>query len=267
MRLVVVVAALNLACNATNFSAATATDTSGYGDDGNPGDEGTFIPMGDVEPPQCDPFAQDCAAGEKCVPYVSGDGTTWDANRCVAVTGDGIAGAACTTQGLADPSDSCDADHLCWELVHVDGALNGTCRPFCTGDAETPVCADDALCQIDNAGSVNVCVGRCDPLEQSCGDSLGCHITGGEDFFCQPTSGGYVEGEACVYANDCYPGLFCAAGATVPDCTDGGCCTPYCDLTESPTSCASGTECIAFFDPSPAHYIDVGVCLTPTGGA
>jgi hypothetical protein len=38
-------------------------------------------------PHSCDPFAQDCPAGEKCVPYDLA-GNNWNANKCAAVVGD-----------------------------------------------------------------------------------------------------------------------------------------------------------------------------------
>ena len=86
-------------------------------------------------------------------------------------------------------------------------------------------------------------------------------------FICQPVSGGYDEGAPCIYTNDCVPGFFCAAGEGVPDCSDSGCCTSYCDLSETdPCATTPGTECVQFFNDgeAPPLYDNLGVCIVPT---
>lgn len=103
---------------------------------------------------QCDPWWQDCPDGDKCVPYAS-TGTTWDANKCVPILGDGQPGEACKHHGVINATDSCAAASLCWNLELIDGELLGTCTPFCTGTANQPQCAEGQSCLIANDGSVN----------------------------------------------------------------------------------------------------------------
>src|SRR5262245_45731356 len=82
----------------------------GEGNDGGGGDgdeEGGstgltsqgFVPMTDVSAvAECDPFAQDCPEGEKCVAYGSTGGEL-DANKCVPITGSGMPGDPCIYGG------------------------------------------------------------------------------------------------------------------------------------------------------------------------
>src|SRR5262245_29604034 len=80
----------------TSDSGMTTFGEEGDGD-GDPASTtmGTtmgFVPMTDtMAVSECDPWAQDCPEGEKCVAYGS-TGGNWDANKCVLVTGDGQQG-------------------------------------------------------------------------------------------------------------------------------------------------------------------------------
>src|SRR5690606_11833000 len=93
-------------------------------------DTSDFIPEDVVSgPAACDPWVQDCLEGEKCVPYAS-DGNNWNANRCVMVKGDGQLGDTCTWDGIVEASDSCGSDSHCWDVMDVDGQLQGVCTSF-----------------------------------------------------------------------------------------------------------------------------------------
>ncbi len=138
--------------------------------------------------------------------------------------------------------------------------------PFCGGSPDNWLCDQGSTCVITNDGAINVCMEACDPLAHDCPDGLGCYVVGGQALFtCRPTSGGYEEGAPCIYNNDCVPGFFCAAGETVPDCSDRGCCTAYCELCGEATCTLPGTECVAFFDQgeAPPLYDGLGVCVLP----
>ncbi len=222
-----------------------------------------FVPSDDTGiEPSCDPFAQDCLEGEKCVPFISGS-DTWDANKCVPINGDKVAGDTCVYDGGALGSDDCGADTLCWDVKEVDGVLQGVCTPFCEGTADGPICEPDTSCLIANDGAINMCVRTCDPLLQDCDEGLGCYWSGG-DFQCIFATQDIPSGEPCGYINDCVFGNICLGAASVPSCSGASCCAPYCELSEG--SCMlEGTECTTFFEEglAPPGYEDVGVCVIP----
>lgn len=236
------------------------------GADSDTMDDGGFVPDADVGGPivMCDPFAQDCPESQKCVPFIPQGENAWLGSRCVEVTGAAVDGDPCLLENLQEPNDGCDQDHLCWELIYnEDGNLEGVCRPFCSGSAAAPECAESAECLL--TGTINVCLEPCHPLLDDCGEAKGCYISPGQDHFvCQPISGGYEEGAPCVFINDCNPGLFCAADSSLPDCLSetGGCCTSHCDA-EGEDTCVAPTTCVNFFEPSPPSYTDLGLCILP----
>jgi hypothetical protein len=247
------------------------TETGEPGDElGDPpeeeGEEDTesFVPDNEdlIVEDTCDPWAQDCPAGEKCVPY-SSDGGPWNANKCVLVMGDGQPGDTCTWGGISEATDDCGADSHCWDVMDVDGQLQGVCTSFCDGTADDPLCGPETACLIANDGSINLCVATCDPLIQDCGAGLGC-FWANDNFQCIFTAGDILSGEPCGYINDCAPGNLCATADVLPSCNGSACCTPFCDLT-SPTCVDPDTECSAFFEEgtAPPNYESVGVCIIP----
>jgi hypothetical protein len=294
MRTIPILAALTLFSSAC-AKEATAVDTGPQGDtsttgdgdgdedapttmmgdgdgDGDPGD-GDGDPTGFVPDPgdmesvtDCDPLMQDCPEGDKCVAYASAGGT-WDANKCVGVTGSGSSGDECIYDGAAMGSDNCDADNVCWNALDVDGVLLGTCFPFCTGDINNPLCDDpDQTCRVVNDGVITICLPRCDPLLQDCDEGLGCYWSGTSGTFqCILTVGGIPSGEPCGFNNDCNPGNFCADAAALETCAGSGCCATFCDLLEDPTTCVGPLECISFFEEgtAPPDYVDLGLCILP----
>jgi hypothetical protein len=246
------------------------TTQTGDGDgDGEPGDgdgEG-FVPMIDIAGINtCDPIAQDCPEGEKCVAYASAGGT-WDANKCVTVTGSGTSGDQCTYDGAAVGTDDCDGDHVCWNALDQEGVLIGTCFPFCTGTIDNPMCSDpDQSCRVVNDGVITICLPRCDPLLQECEEGLGCYWSGTSGTFqCIITAGGIPTGEPCGFNNDCNPGNFCADAAALEMCNGSACCATYCDTGEDPSSCTLPLECVSFFEEgaAPPGYETLGVCILP----
>lgn len=205
---------------------------------------------------QCDPWWQDCPDGDKCVPYAS-TGTTWDANKCVPILGDGQPGEACKHHGVINATDSCAAASLCWNLELIDGELLGTCTPFCTGTANQPQCAEGQSCLIANDGSVNVCLQACDPILQDCPAGLGCHWLDNQ-FACVQT----IEESPNQSCDDgeCPAGSTCVQAALVPGCAGTACCTSFCSLDEP--SCEPPTSaCMPFFDQPVDGYEHVGVCV------
>ncbi len=120
------------------------------------GDDGLgFTPTSDIAQGSiCDPFAQDCPEGEKCVAYASTGGQL-DSNKCVPVGGEQQAGEPCIYGGVVEATDDCDALANCWD---VDAQLQGTCAAFCMGTADSPSCPPGTSCLIAFDGSVNLCL-------------------------------------------------------------------------------------------------------------
>lgn len=227
-------------------------------------DDGTmFVPPVDLPADACDPWTQDCPPGQKCVPYSSDRGGTWNANKCVDVLGDAGPGEPCEWSGIEEALDSCDATSMCWDVMVVDGASVGVCRAFCQGNPEDPWCAPGHRCLIPSEGAINLCIPTCDPLIQDCGEGLGCYWYG-DDFSCIFTTGQLETGEPCGFLNDCTPGNFCATGEVVPGCEGSACCAAFCDL-EAPACAHPGTSCVPFFEEGaePPNYAHVGVCIDP----
>jgi hypothetical protein len=238
------------------------TDTGDTADTADTADTlTTFIVETDTpDVASCDPFAQDCIEGEKCVAYVSG-GDTWDANQCAPIMGDGQAGDPCMFIDMV--TDNCGADSWCWD-VNMEGV--GTCTPFCTGSADAPICGQNQACSIANEGSINLCLTTCDPLLQDCdGEGTACFYDGAS-FVCAAATEDIPTGEACGYINDCVAGNICLAPESFPACNGASCCGQFCDLADANFECMpAGTECTSFYEEgmAPPGYEDVGVCVVP----
>jgi hypothetical protein len=224
-----------------------------------------FVPTEHDLRASCDPFAQDCPDGEKCVPYAS-TGGNWDANKCVPVLGDGATGEPCTSAGAVEATDDCDASGVCWNVSDVDGELVGTCQPFCAGTPDNASCPFGWYCQLYGDGSRTICERLCDPLAQTCEDGQGCYWVG-NSFLCGNTIGDIPAGEPCGYINDCAPGLVCVVPETLPSCAGSSCCTSFCELGLAEPQCDAvpGTECVPFFEQgtAPSGYEHVGICMLP----
>ena len=224
-----------------------------------------FVPETDIicDCSQCDPFAQDCPEGEKCVPYPSTGGPIPDANKCVMLDGELPPGSPCTMEDTVSASDDCDALGICWD--RVDG-VHGTCRAFCQGTADNPICGEGEVCLLAYEGSTNVCVPACDPLLQDCEAGLGCYWSG-EVFACMVTVTGIDVGQPCGYLADCNPGLECVDADLVPGCEGSSCCTGYCDVSVGDADCAAlpGSSCVTFFEEGtvPPEWEDIGLCVAP----
>jgi hypothetical protein len=241
----------------------TSGNTTGDGD-GSPTTTTTtgtgFVPDTDLPGAStCDPWAQDCPEDEKCVAWNSG-GDTWDANKCVPLTGDGKTGEECVYDGSVLGTDNCDVGYMCY-YTNQDGV--GVCVPLCTGSPDDPMCEEQFNCSVSNDGSLLLCLYACDPLLQDCEqEGAGCFWDGAQ-FNCDPA--GELEPNAeCGYINDCLPGHLCLDASALPNCAGAACCSPWCDLS-NPTCAEPGTECVAFYDEgtAPPNLVDVGICAIP----
>jgi hypothetical protein len=212
---------------------------------------------------ECDPRAQDCMRGMKCTAWANDGGTFWNANKCVEVTGEGVAGDPCMIEGSGVSGiDDCALGFIC---LNTDMRGMGTCVEFCEGTDET--CEPGNVCAIYNDGVLPICLVGCDPLLQDCPEGQGCIDTPNQSFICFNDASGDMggDGDPCPPEdgeNSCDPGMWC--GPNSAGCVDVNCCTPYCDITDG--SCPQPDECVSFFgDPmnAPPGFENVGVCVTP----
>lgn len=235
--------------------STTDTDTSPF-----------FIPLSDVDPSECDPFAQDCPVGEKCVPASTDVDPDFDVNKCVPVLGDQAAGEPCVYGGYVESTDDCDESSFCFEVMEVAGELLGTCRSFCEGTADTPLCPPGTFCPIMAEGSLILCIPTCDPIAQDCDEGLGC-FWGSYAFLCIVPTEDIPAGEPCGYLNDCALGHLCVDATALPSCAGSACCTQFCNLPDGDAGCVAqpGTVCAAFFEMgmAPEDYEHVGLCIIP----
>jgi hypothetical protein len=261
----------------TGSGSSGASESSSDSGSGTSGDEGTpFVvqPDGSGGNEECDIWAQDCADGQKCMPWANDGGNAWNATKCTPVEPNPKAvGDACMTSGSGVTGiDDCDVGAICW---NTDEMGMGTCVPMCMGSAEAPSCENpDESCLITNEGVIILCLPICDPILQDCGERQGCYLVDGVTISCGPDSSGAdgAYGFPCEYDNSCDPGLFCALGDAVPACTGGrGCCTEWCDLEAADplaacTGRADGVECVPFFEPgtAPPDFGHVGMCVLPS---
>ncbi len=254
------VTSTGLGTTTTEPNLSSNTDepvTSSSSDSSPPLDSGTTDD-------NCDPYAQDCADGEKCVPWDRGG---FHSAKCVEVNGDRAPGEVCTTsEGQSAGGDDCALGSICF---YTDLEGKGKCVELCTGSADSPICPQDHLCSIAAEQYLALCVQTCDPLVADCPESTAC-LPSNEAFFC-------VEGawfpnqktnDPCESQGSCDKGLACVSdGSDACDPLFAGCCQPYCKLPDGP--CPNpDQQCRLwygppFYDPDfdpPAGYEHVGVC-------
>ncbi len=259
-------------------TSATPSVTSSEGSVGTMGGDITTDPGGlFIAPPdngsacttyECDLYAQDCCAGEKCVPWGSDGGEVFNATRCVPLAENAAQlGEPCTV--VASPVsgfDSCDENLTCWGVDPQ--TLQGTCEAMCTGNAKEPECAEGTVCVTDQTvrddNTILVCLPSCDPTADDC--AMGSCTKADDGFACRGVMPPVADtGEPCDLVDDCGLGSQCVAGNLVPDCAGPkGCCAAWCDLTATNPheNCPPGTACVSWYPGAPpAEYAHVGICV------
>jgi hypothetical protein len=248
---------------------------AGDGDgDGGPPDNSGFIqpPDGGGMTYECDLWAQDCPAGEKCNVWANDGGGAWNATKCVPIDPDADeAGEPCTVvdNGVSG-LDSCVLGAMCWDVD--PGTNEGVCVAFCVGPAANPTCADPSM-MCNNGREFALCLPSCCPLLQDCHEGEACYPVN-DTFWCVPDAGGEQGefGDECEFLNVCDPGLFCANPDSVPGCHSAiGCCSQFCYLADpnASASCAGadgGQECVPWFEDgqAPPGEEDLGACVIPS---
>jgi hypothetical protein len=250
--------------------SATATG-GGEPEDPEPGDGGfTVEPDLGALGAGCDTFAQDCPAGQKCVPHANDGGWTPNATRCVDIHPDAAGqGEPCWTGNTASSGytgiDNCGFGMICWD---VDPETNvGLCLSLCEGSGEHMYCSDPDMACVGK--DVNLCFPKCRPLEDNCPAGCGCYAVN-DTLACAPDASGDMGayGDACEFVNVCDPGNVCLGAAAIPSCPEGayGCCTEFCDLDAPECPDAElGVECVPWFEQgtAPPEYENLGVCVLP----
>ena len=231
-----------------------------------PAQGGGFIPdPGGGVQFECDPFAQDCPEGEKCMPWANDGGSAWNATRCSPIADNPNAiGEPCTVEGSGVSGiDDCDIGAMCFG---VDAETNmGTCVEMCSGNEANPICeTENTTCTISNEGSLILCQPICNPLAAECGEGQGCYPLD-DAMVCAPDASGEMgqAGDPCEFLNVCDDGLFCASADLVPGCFGAiGCCTSFC-VNGDDSACLDGQSCMPFFpEGASAECLeDVGACM------
>jgi len=237
------------------------------------GDDATFFQLPDVAVGfECDIFAQDCPAGQKCTPWADDGGLLWNGAVCREVDGNAQhVGDLCTVQGTGTSGlDDCALGAMCWDVDPKTGT--GTCVSICEGSPANPWCdAPGTTCILGNDGALALCLPQCDPLLQDCIAGQACYAVSGE-FACAPdTSGaGGLSGDPCSAVNDCDAGLLCLTAEVVANCGGDACCTPLCDVTAEAANrdchaAGAGQSCEAYYQEgeAPPGGTAVGLCVVP----
>ena len=212
----------------------------------------------DTNPTLCDPVAQDgCDAGEKCAAVTSGDPPV-SSTQCVE---DGTVPEGSPCASRADGADDCVAGFTC---------IGGECTTICTTEPDS--CGAGRACQrysgmFDDREGIGACVATCDPLAQECGDAgEACYLTPYAGYStCASSHAPGVQGEACIYVNDCSEGY----GCLVPSAQGAGdaVCAAFCDTRDGDPGCGVGFDCYSLqqvYDDSFTPYPEIGVCLDPS---
>ena len=252
------------------MATATSTGPGTSAETSSTGEPCSFLNCDDMQDvmDECDQWAQDCPEGQKCTAYISGGGSSWDATKCVEVTGMDKPGEPCTSEGAVSGIDSCIKGAMCWG-VDMEGI--GRCVALCTGSPDVPVCDPPVSCTISGDGILNLCLPPCDPLLQNCESPDEVCYPLFESFYCTWDTSG-EEGQAndpCEFSEDCDMGLMCADAATVgtgcePPAT--GCCTPFCKFPDG--ACPNpDQQCVQYLDPMQFRpgdsWLDIGACRVP----
>ena len=251
----------------TSGSSETGELPTGSGTTGSSPDAG-------VGGGECDPWAQDCPAGFKCMAFAEEGEPAFMGDRCTAVVNDPKQeGDPCTVEdGWWTGIDDCDYGLVCWD-VNQD-TNTGHCVAMCTGTMDAYDCpAADDVCVFWVPGISHVCLTRCDPLIQDCEAGQSClpeYAVNAAEWVCKAEYS-FDEGQEfddCTFANTCDPGLLCFDPSLAPECAgaQGGCCLSICDLGD-PQCDGQGAECQSFYGflggEAPPEFADVGLCAVP----
>ncbi|MBK7824145.1 hypothetical protein [Nannocystis sp.] len=253
----------------TSGSTSSASGTS----EATPTSSGadTNFPNGDIPSGgECNLFAQDCMAGQKCNAWSDDGGIFPNGAKCVQITGDKQPGEGCTVEGkFGDGIDDCVEGSIC---LDIDNSGKAACVAYCQGDMNDPTCPDVGdKCAFLFEPTVPLCFPACDPLAQDCSPAETCvpniAALGAEFFVCMPRVFEEIPGQygdACYALSGCDPSFLCIFAENVPGCGGTYCCSTYCDI-DMPETCLAFDDtltCVPWFEQGKATpgYENVGIC-------
>lgn len=237
-----------------------------------------------VEPVEgdCNPWCQDCPAGQECRPVLEPPeevfGDSKYVARCFPLPEEPAGlGDACTWN--AEKLDNCDKGAICSGFEN-DQTI---CVPLCSGTPSDPDCPSGTRCVLSANNVLGFCAKTCSPLTQDCPvvdfsctvnspdcDGLGCLPWGLRDTpFCSYDIGQATQyGEACGAPKHCAGGLACVSAEKMVGCGGPSCCTPFCDLNNANFVCPeaeNGIKCLPAFQEqaAPAGLANLGICRLP----
>jgi len=262
---------------ATSADTTLGSSTSGGSGGSSSESEGDFIirPDGggclftgefELRCSRCDIAAQDCPAGEKCVPWANDGGELWNASRCSPVPENPAGlGEPCMAEGSpVSGFDDCELGALCFGVD--PRTLQGTCSALCD-QYQPDTCGVDEVCAASTYFEPQVCLPRCDPFDPAtCAPDETCRDIG-EDAVCVPNVT-LPQGLWCGAPDQyCAVDEACMWADLLASCADSRCCRPWCDLSapdpDLPCTAVPGEVCRPFSDMPPAGYEHVGVCGLP----
>ena len=260
------VAAATTSVASTTSGGPGASPTTG-GDTSTTSTGGTFIVYYDLPPElvdNCDVYAQDCPADQKCVWSDNGDGFFPEHMICVPLAADPLPNGSPCKYDVDNPFfgiDDCGPAAMCVEGYFTDGEYDGigTCTSLCLGSDYYSYCEPGYACV---GGRVfYLCQPMCDPLAQDCPAGSRCD-TYGPVTFCMaesPAPQHLPAGEPCSNQDDCAPGTTCS-GDAIQGCE--ACCTPFCDRDDPQFMCPfAGQTCRELYeDWEPVDVGPLGMC-------
>jgi hypothetical protein len=192
------------------------------------------------------------------MPWANDGGSVWNATKCSPIDPDADdVGDPCVVEGSpVSGVDSCVAGAMCFDVD--EATLEGECIALCSGTPGNPMCADGMFCAQFNSGDLPLCLAQCDPLAPTCAEGWSCQMALG-NLGCLP------DGSIACGDTSCPADQACVQTEFVPGCTNGPCCTPWCDVND-PDACTelqNGTTCVPYFarGSAPAGLDHVGLCI------
>jgi hypothetical protein len=168
----------------------------------------------DMTPPGCDPVAQDCTdqTMTKCT-VTQAMPMAMLTPMCVAPTGMGMDGAACTRTNNMVGLDDCSKGLFCSGLGTLMTPPSRHCRKFCNADGD---CAMGSQCAgLVPTPPIGLCVPTCAVFGTTCGAGLDCDSLfvdndGMSVFFSCRMAGTGAAGASCMNGDqDCVAGAVC----------------------------------------------------------
>ncbi len=171
----------------------------------------------------------------------------------------------CAAPGSGMEGTSCAADTDCLGGLGCFGPSGGAiCRQWCQVSPTATACNSGETCVAFSPAIVidgityGSCSVACTLAPNTCAAGNGCNpftAAGGGVIGDCVVPGAALAGASCTADTDCAPGLGCFGPA------GSARCTPWCQLSPTPTACTGRTTCSAVNPPEAIDGITYGACL------